>query len=178
MSRPGGVDVRPAALADTAAMGRIKVNGWRAAYRGLVPDGDLDAMDPHDWDLRFAAMLVDAEQTLPGTHIAYVAVVDEQVVGYVFAGPYRGSDLPDAGEVYALYVDPDCWRGGAGARLLSAAQGFLAAQGHPEAALWVLETNQAGQAFYRAQGWRPDGARAAVCEVDGLPELRYRTRLA
>lgn len=44
--RDDPVRLRDATAGDGAAMGRIKVATWRAAYRGLLPDAALDALDP------------------------------------------------------------------------------------------------------------------------------------
>jgi hypothetical protein len=38
--------VRPAAPDDVDALGQIHVRAWQAAYRGVMPDAYLDALDP------------------------------------------------------------------------------------------------------------------------------------
>ena len=39
------VTVRPAAIADAAAMGRLHVLSWQAAYPGLIRQDYLDSLD-------------------------------------------------------------------------------------------------------------------------------------
>ena len=47
-----------------------------------------------------------------------------------------------------------------------------------EAVLWVLVGNERAQRFYRADGWRPDGAQRRVEVWNVLvDEIRYRCRL-
>jgi GNAT superfamily N-acetyltransferase len=134
-------------------------------------------MDADVWAERFSAGIAAlAGGDRPGE--GYLAASDDgTVVGYAVFGPYRWDDLAGAGEVYALYVDPDVWGGGAGRALLRAAEARLRALGHHEAALWVLETNRLGRGFYEALGWSADGAQAALCELDDAVEVRYRRTL-
>lgn len=155
-------------------MGRIKRDGWRAAYRGLIPDTTLDAMDVAEIAAAFARWIADPR---PGSS-CLVVQSGAEVVGYAFCGPYRWPELSDAGEVYAIYVDPTWWGKGAGRALLAAAERRLRDAGHAEAALWVLEGNRVGRGFYEAVGWRADGAVGERCEVDDAPEVRYRRALA
>jgi hypothetical protein len=40
--------IRLAAPADAAGIGDVRVNAWRATYRGMIPDAYLDAMKVED----------------------------------------------------------------------------------------------------------------------------------
>lgn len=42
--RVSEVVLRPCTVADAEAVERLRVPGWKAAYRGLVPDSFLDGM--------------------------------------------------------------------------------------------------------------------------------------
>jgi len=162
--------VRDATPDDAPAIAAIKVAGWRAAYRGLLPDSALAALDVD----RLTGEWRSALTSLASPGGCLVAELDGAVVGYVVFGAYRWPELPGAGEVYALYVDPTHWGGGAGRALMEAAAQRLAAAGLTEQALWVLETNQAGRRFYEALGWSWDGVTDARCELEGAVEARYR----
>ncbi|MEO8329463.1 MAG: GNAT family N-acetyltransferase [Candidatus Nanopelagicales bacterium] len=170
--------VRPAVPADAERLAHIKVVTWRAAYRGLLPDTVLDDLSVTHFVDQFRDRI---NATLAADTTAQTALVVEEaaeVVGYGMAGPYRGDDLPQAGEIYALYVEPSAWGHGAGAELLAATESHLVRNGFDRAALWVLASNAAGQGFYRAMGWTPDGERGNHCEIDHAPEVRYRKNLA
>lgn len=177
MAEPVRPTVRDAAAGDAEAIGRIKRASWRAAYRGLLPDAALDGLDEHRLASDFRRGIVDLQAQASPSGGLLVAERAGVVVGYVVFGPYRWDELLGVGEVYALYVDPVRWGGGAGSALLAAAERRLSALGHEEAALWVLEDNQVGRGFYEAVGWRADGARGERCEVDGAVEVRYRRTL-
>lgn len=79
------------------------------------------------------------------------------------------------GEVWELYVDPTAQGSGGGARLLSAAEGWLDAVGLDRQVLSVLDANGAAQGFYRSQGWELTGRRIRVdLDVVSFDELRFR----
>jgi len=163
------VDVRFATAADALAIERIRVSGWRRAYRHVFPPADLDAM-PVD-ESRWIERLVEP----PGGWAVLVATRDDEVVGFAALGPSR--DAERAGELYAIYVDPEAWSTGAGRALLRRAEELLAAA-YDEATLWVLDANPRARRFYEAFGWAADGG-TQTFERFGVraPELRYRKRL-
>ena len=65
--------------------------------------------------------------TRPGAPATIVAVEDGVIAGFATTGPAR--DAPGAGELLALYVEPERWGRGV------------------------------AQRCYRAEGWHPDGGR-------------------
>jgi ribosomal protein S18 acetylase RimI-like enzyme len=163
------MDIRDATIADAAGIATVRVRGWQAAYRGLLPDDGLDRLsierDTGIWRSRLASP--------PPDGVMVVADVGE-IVGFCAGGPDRDDD--SLGEIYALYVHPDRWHGGIGTRLLDAASGRLAAAGFTELVLWVLATNTPARRFYASRGWVHDGAEKGD-EIFGfaLHETRYRS---
>ncbi|MEY9849790.1 GNAT superfamily N-acetyltransferase [Streptacidiphilus sp. BW17] len=175
--------VRKAVEDDLAQVVRVRVDSWRAAYAGLVPPAYLDGLDPEAALPRMKEYLA----TIPDRDHFLVVEAEHpaQVVGFVLAGPERPSVAVASGvreglgEVHALYVHPDAWFTGAGARLLTAATEALATDGHAELTLWVLEENHQARRFYERQGWQPDGGRTDL-QLAGalLEELRYSWTVA
>ena len=74
------------------------------------------------------------------------------------------------GELYALYVLPEHWRGGSGSALLHATLDELAECGFDVVTLWVLVGNDRAIGFYARHGFRATGER--VRDHRGLDELR------
>ncbi len=165
----GGVAVRRATVADTDAVGRLHVDAWRWAYDGLVDAAELAALDP----AARAAMWRRVVER--GLSAVFVAERDGSLAGFASCGASRDDDTPDAGELYALYVEPAAYRTGVGAALMRAVLTELAARGHAGAVLWVLDGNARGRTFYQRWGWQPDGATKDEPNGDGPPlhELRY-----
>jgi GNAT superfamily N-acetyltransferase len=146
-------EVRRAEPGEELAVAGVHVRAWLAAYRGLVDDEYLDNLRAEDRAAvhSFGDSGADAPETL-------LAVEGEEILGFVAFGPSRDADTPDAGEIFALYIDPPRWSGGIGRLLMRAARERLRQRGFGEGTLWVLKGNEQAERFYRAEGWRPDGA--------------------
>jgi GNAT superfamily N-acetyltransferase len=149
--------LRPAEPADAIAVARVHVRSWQAGYRGLLPDAYLDGLRPEERAQRydFASDDVRAPATM-------VAMDDGRLCGFATTMPARDSDVPEHGELCALYVDPEWWSRGVGAALICAARVRLAEQGFRNAVLWLLAGNTRADRFYRIDGWAPDG----LCRTD------------
>lgn len=162
------MDVRPATTDDALGIARVHVGTWQSAYRGLVPDEYLDALDV---GRRVAAYeefgtLSNAERPM------WVAERDGEIVGFVGTAP--SSDEPDTGELFAIYVSAQHWGTGAGAELMRQAIEWLSTR-YAQATLWVLEGNDRARRFYERGGWTFDG----TTKQDDrgtfvLSEVRYR----
>lgn len=151
----------------------IHVRAWQQAYRRLLPDDYLDALRPEDRARRYR--FGDPDPRQPAT---VVAVLDDVIRGFATTGPSPDEDLPDAGMLHALYVDPDSWGHGLGRALIAEAKARMKGLGFEQAALWVLVGNERAQRFYAADGWQPDGTRR-LQHVWGVTvdEVRYRRAL-
>jgi GNAT superfamily N-acetyltransferase len=147
------VILREAAPLDAPAIAVVHVRAWQAAYRGLLPGDFLDALRPEERETRY--ILGSSDPSAPRTILAEIAGA---VAGFATIGPSRDADAPDAGELRALYIDPEHWRSGIGRTLLLDARERMAAGGYGEAILWVLAGNEPAERFYRTDGWQPDGA--------------------
>lgn len=190
---PAALTVRPARPGDLLGAAEARVASWRAAFTGLVPQDFLDAMDPaaiaSSWTERIAA----------GRSRLYVALTNvpprrkprafpnslphteprdrgaEQVIGYAGVGPERDPAAPpDTGELYALYVHPAHWGGGAGRALTDAACADLRAAGCTTVQLWVLEANTRARRCYAKYGFTDTGDRTRS-SLNDLPEIRLAT---
>lgn len=165
--------LRPAVPGDEHEVAQVHVRSWQDAYRGLLPDGYLDALDPADRAARYTFAHSGDER--PYT---IVAVDDERVRGFATVGPCRDPDKSTAGELYAIYVHPDYWQLGAGRMLIREARKELVERGFAEAVLWVLVGNARAERFYQIDGWRSDQQRRlqAVHGVE-VDEIRYTRSL-
>jgi GNAT superfamily N-acetyltransferase len=164
------MDVRRATIRDATSISKIQERGWQRAYRHVFPVEELDRggfIEPARWR--------DRLRHPPRGWATFVAARDGIILGFVAVGPSR--DVPELGELYAIYVDPGEWSTGAGRALIGAAEQELGKR-YRAATLWVLEDNPRARRFYELAGWEPDGARKAD-ERWGVaaPEIRYRKRL-
>ncbi|MEU0676571.1 GNAT family N-acetyltransferase [Streptomyces sp. NPDC006172] len=165
------VVVRPMALDDCERVSEVRIRGWQSAYRGLMPQAHLDALDVGEDAERRRGWFTQGD----GTVRNLVAERDGLVVGWAAYGPYRDGEVrTDDGELYAIYVDPEHHGEGLGRALLEASLRGCAAAGHRLARLWVLKENVPARRFYERAGFHADGAEEPF-EVDGVevPEVRY-----
>lgn len=160
--------VRPAVPADLPAMGAVQARAWRAAYRDLLPEDVLGALDP----------VVLAEAWRPAVvsppspaHRVLVACSGPTVVGFTAVQP--------DGELVALLVDPAQQRRGHGSRLLAAAVDLLREVGGTVVVAWSPVEDAPRIAFLSSAGLEPDGARRALALPGGgtLTELRLTAGL-
>jgi GNAT superfamily N-acetyltransferase len=164
--------VRAARPSDAYAIASVHVAAWRATYRGLLPDDVLSGLSVAARERMWAAVLADP----PPRSAILVTIAETAVLGFVSVGPAHdaGPTESEVGELYAIYLHPDQWGRGIGARLHSAAMHRLGTLGFHRAVLWVLEDNQRATSFYRREGWSEDGHRKVEQGPDGveLPVLR------
>jgi GNAT superfamily N-acetyltransferase len=170
------VAVRAARAEDVPEIARIQVDTWRTAYRRLLPESVLAALD-----VAAAAQAWEAAVVSPPSpaHHVLVATEGSDPVGFVAVGPSTEEDArPGEAEVAALLVEPRWGRRGHGSRLLAAAVDFLRQDGVTGLLAWVPDGDRASTAFYESAGWEPDGT-ARILEADGgsVRETRWHVAL-
>lgn len=158
------LDVRWAHGDDAHGVARVHVEGWQAAYRGLMDQAVLDSLRVDEraegwsrWIARsIARTATDGEGLAP--HRMLVAVSADEVLGWATFGAGRDADDRDRGELAGFYVRPDAWGRGVGSALIASVERELRAEGWQSAYLWVLHGNERAIRFYERRGWRADGA--------------------
>jgi ribosomal protein S18 acetylase RimI-like enzyme len=168
------VTVRTAVHADADAIGRVQVETWRAAYRGLMPDEAIAGFDLEGRQRMWREGL--AREPRPGS-ATFVAELEGEVVGFASVGRSRDEEAENEGELYAIYLLPSCWDRGIGRALIERAEESMRASGFERAILWVMEGNERGERFYRAAGWSSDGRKLEMFQGAEVAELRYRKAL-
>jgi ribosomal protein S18 acetylase RimI-like enzyme len=160
--------VRQAYPSDAQAIARIHVETWRTTYAGLLPDRMLAEMNEHNHKTNWTNLLArDRDE--------FVLVAERPkvgVVGFASGGPARRALEPYSGEIFTLYVTPDCQNQGVGTALLSAAFKHLAEQSMKAVMLWVLARNPS-RFFYEAMGGMKAAARKERLWGSVQPEIAY-----
>ena len=171
MSCIGTVHLRRAGVDDARGIAHVHAEGWQRAHSGLVPADYLSCIATRFqegfWREEIA---VEAADRTP-----WVALVDDRVVGFASAGMSRDDDVgPETGEVYLVYVEPECWGRGIGQTLLSHALRDLQTHGFERATFWVVAENAPSRRFAEKHGWTADGVtRHEDCGGTQVQQLRY-----
>ena len=177
---PDALTIRPATPNDAQSIARIRVQGWRFAYQGLISQDYLDSLSVAEDTERMRGYLSQFPQNSPLSRSASVqgsgdgekqsfilAVRDDAVLGFCrfSAAPDKTDRAESAvpagtlnGRLHSLYIDPDTLGQGIGYTLMNHALSTFAAWGCERATLWVLEGNSRAISFYERQGWRCTGA--------------------
>nr|WP_122012774.1 GNAT family N-acetyltransferase [Maliibacterium massiliense] len=167
------ITLRRARVCDAPAISRIHAAAWKHNYRGLIPQGYLDALDQARWVPLLTPWIAHGPM-----HVLLLRA-DGRAAGCIVYGPSREAALQDDGEIVSLYVHPALQKRGYGKALLRAALAHLRALGYAHAFLWVLEGNAPARAFYARSGFADTG-RSMDYTLEGAPlhELCYRRALA
>ncbi len=91
--------IRRATVEDAAAIARVRVDTWRSAYRGILPDELLDGLDPAESAVRWRRGL----ETLNPDRVAYVADAGGAIVGFASLAPILIWTLRDNAKARTWY---------------------------------------------------------------------------
>lgn len=143
-----GIVIRRAAPRDAEAIARVRIDGWRTSYRGLVPNAYLDGMQ------------VDASTALwdkiltagPNPASVFVATHGDEVIGFAAGNMLAEPKFGLNAELTAVYLRREFQRVGLGRRLIAAVVDAQRALGATGMIVWVIAGNKPARAFYEALG--------------------------
>jgi ribosomal protein S18 acetylase RimI-like enzyme len=162
-------DIRAATADDADAIADINVRSWRHAYRGIIPDSCLAALDK-------TAIASHVRDVALGGSATILVAASPEVRGFSWMSRSRDDDAPpETAEIIAIYVDPQYERRGIGRALAFASCNVARSQGFTHIGVWVLHDNASARAFYEALEFAPDGTSKTTSRWGGVPirEVRY-----
>ena len=162
--------IRPADVGDAPAVARVHVETWRTAYRGLLPDDYLAALDEAGYAERWGRTLG------AGMGRVYVAEDEGQVVGFASGGRERAGEDGFSGELYAIYVLQTAERRGHGRRLVQAVVQGLRDLRLSDMVVWVLRDNHHARHFYERLGGGYVRSQPITIGSASLQEVSYGWR--
>lgn len=144
------IRIREANSEDVEGMARVRVDTWRATYRGIVPDEYLHSLSYEEVSGRWQKAFLENRDLNVGI---FVAENDQkEIVGIAVCGPEQNSDPFYNGEIYILYVLPAHQNRGIGRRLVAACVNHLQKQLQSQTMLiWVIAENPYRR-FYESLG--------------------------
>ena len=169
--------IRLATEQDIPTIARLHIEGWKAAYGGLVDQAYLDSLSVDQRINDWTGWMGSGEST------TLIAEKAGQPAGFVTYGrtktPPPGSSniRPTHGsEIYALYLLPGFWRQGIGAALLRQAAANLRENKQKTLCLWVLDGNGRAKSFYEKMGGQRIGKKMIEIGPSQLKEICYGWR--
>ncbi len=159
--------VRKVNPTDASRMADIQIFGWRNAYRGIIDDKIL--FSKLDIEKKAKSFRASIEE---GKELWYVYEEDDIIKGMMCFGNSRDEDRADSFELYCIYVDPLMLRQSIGKQMIEFFEAEAKAKGFNKVILWVLEKNQIGVNFYEKNGYRFEGKRQNIEQLNAV-EIRY-----
>lgn len=144
-------------------MAVMHLQSWRESYGRLLPDEFFAKQEA-----RLPQRIDKYRESIAAGHARMLAFgPDGDLVGLGAAGQGNDEDRPCDTELFMLYTLERIHGRGVGQALVDALIGDAPAY------LWVLDDNPRAQAFYRRNGFVPDGKRQ-LCDPSwySLPEHR------
>ncbi len=166
------MSLRRALPADAPTVGRIHVESWNVAYRGIMPD-DVIARTDLAYRTAFWAERI-ADRAWP----VFLLEEEGQAVAFCQMIPTRDADddATRVGHITSLHVLPHLRGRGFGRVLIEYVLDEFRRRGFVEVTLWVLQENWKARRFYEKQGFQLDGGTRRYGKTS-VPEVRYRIRL-
>ncbi|MCC3274183.1 GNAT family N-acetyltransferase [Arthrobacter zhangbolii] len=164
--------IRRATPDDAADFVSVHLQSWRESYAHVLGEevfrrreADRSAAVEH----RRAALAEQASDPAIRTWLAHAG--DGRLLGFASAGPARDEDIRAVLplELWSIYILAEAYGSGVGQALLEHAVADAPAY------VWVLEDNVRAQAFYRRNGFVPDGTVKDLPQVwagTGMVEIR------
>jgi GNAT superfamily N-acetyltransferase len=143
-----GIDIRRATRADAPAIAQVRIDGWRATYRGLIPAAYLDAMELAP----SVAMWDRVLEAGPGAASVFVATRDGEIIGFAAGNRLQERKHGADAELTAVYVRREFQRAGLGHRLVAAVADAQRALGATAMIAWVIAGNQVARHFFEGLG--------------------------
>lgn len=144
----GDVALRSALPSDAAAIAQLRIDAWRATYRGMMPDAYLDAMSLPD-SAAFWERILRSGSPLASV---FVAADAQRIVGFAAANRRDPPKLGFDAELSAIYLAFERKRQGIGRRLVAAVAAAQRERGATGLVTWVIAKNQQARTFYECLG--------------------------
>ncbi|MES2106426.1 MAG: GNAT family N-acetyltransferase [Pseudomonadota bacterium] len=142
------VILRRATVADAAAIAEVRINSWRATYRGMIPDAYLDGMKLDDSTAHWTKILEVASDKV----CVFVAESEAGVVGFTSGMMLQEEKFGLNAELTAVYLNQDMQRSGIGRRMVQEVAQACQARGATGLLVWVISGNKAARRFYEHLG--------------------------
>lgn len=141
--------IREAVKEDITAISKIHVDGWKYAYKGILPEDFLQNRSYEEQSNKWNNRYFNNEDT---TEIVLVAEKEEgEVVGFISLDTVSKIEGVE-GSIGALYIDTSHHGKGYGTALFKAAVDILKKQGMKNFVLTAFKENKKACRFYEALG--------------------------
>ena len=139
---------------DIPSIADIQIKGWKSAYKGIIDDSILNAMNKEE--------KIERLKSNYAKNGFIVAEIENEVVGfcrYADSNEFTPEMQDIDCEITALYVKPDLKYKGIGTRLFQFVIDEFKNKSKVRMILWCLKENEPSKRFYRKKGGEIVGER-------------------
>lgn len=168
------IKIEPMTVNDSKSVAEIHTQSWQSAYKGIIPQEFLDAIDVKKREENWARGIIKD----PGL-IRLVAKDDNgSIIGFLCGLHNRDKNPKIDGELWAIYVYPEQTKRGVGKLLFNSFVNELRKRSFSKMNVWVLEKNSIARIFYEKMGGALSEHKKEI-EIGGkkLIEVSYEYRL-
>lgn len=160
------IHYRLAEVGDADELAAVHIRSWRAAYRGLIADEHLDALEVAARADVFRKELEPQRRAERGV-TWIVAERDGVVIGHALSQFFDGAAV-----LHLLYLDPELFNKGVGHTLHAMVLRGARRLGAVAITLKVLDGNQRAIDFYERHGWEFTGKQSED-DWSGIPVVEH-----
>lgn len=157
--------IRKASIEDAEGKGYVHYQSWIETYTGLFPKKVMEKLS------------LERSVTIAREHPekTFVAIKQDQIVGFASYLESRDEDLQNSGEIMAIYVLKEFQGQGIGTALLEACYKELMM--FSSISLWVLKSNNHAIDFYQSKGFQMDGKEKIIYEREIVRMIKYSAKV-
>lgn len=154
------IHIRKANIKDIEQMAYVHITAWKQTYQGLIHERFIQQRSIEN-SIKLFSRIYESN---------YVALDNNDVIGFASYGKALESDYPNCGEIKAIYLLEQYHHRGIGMRLMDTCLNELAQ--YASVVVWVLDTNTHAIAFYQRCGFVLDGKSKTEILITPIQEVR------
>ena len=159
--------IRDIKESDIPSVVDIQMNGWKEAYKGIIDDVVLDAMNRNE--------KIERMKTNYQEDYFKVVELDNEVVGFAryYSDNRFSPDYPIDCEIVALYIKPELKYHGIGTKLVKYIINEFKKMKKEKMIIWCLKENYPSRKFYEKMGGKIIGEKDFVRGEYKYPEVGF-----
>lgn len=161
--------LRKPAPGDERSLAHIQTESWKAAFKGILKDEDLERCTNID---KATAMYKGLIEDKIGN--GCILEVDGKPHALAYWDKCREADMEGWAELISIHSLPDNWRKGYGSVLMDKVLEDVKTAGYGKIMLWVFDENKRARAFYESKGFiKSDKQKVSLGAVEVMYEKEF-----
>lgn len=157
--------IRKVKNGDETSLAYIQTESWKAAFKGILSDEDLQKYTEISRATAMYKRLLD-----DNIGNGYILEVDGTPHCIAYWDKSRDDDMSDYAELICIHSMQGKWRNGFGTKMMDRVLEDIKAAGYRKVMLWVFTENERARRFYEACGYVTNGK---VKPCFGTEEMCY-----